>query len=196
MSLRKTATLLFLIQALWLGVFAQNTGNKTITIRESRIKVKDLLQEITRQSGADFTFNPRVVELEKTISFTIEEGSLKETMELFCEKLNLGFTQIGHQIILKAAEKTQSSKSESFTLSGFLADQTSGDNMIGSTVFIKGTQVGAFTNEFGYYAISLPPGTYTVVYSHVGYDRITREITLDKSIRHDMTLNPKAYELP
>ena len=150
MSLRKTATLLFLIQALWLGVFAQNTGNKTITIRESRIKVKDLLQEITRQSGADFTFNPRVVELEKTISFSIDEGSLKEAMELFCEKLNLGFTQIGHQIILKAAEKPQSSKSESFTLSGFLADQTSGDNMIGSTVFIKGTQVGAFTNEFGY----------------------------------------------
>jgi hypothetical protein len=64
------------------------------------------------------------------------------------------------------------------TISGYVKDAANAEGLIGVSVYVKETGTGAVTNDYGYYAISLDPGTYTVVVSYVGYKKQSKEITL------------------
>lgn len=70
-----------------------------------------------------------------------------------------------------------------FTLSGTIKDAKSGENLIGVTVYVSGPSIyGAYTNEYGYYSIQLPMGTYSVTVSYLGYTAITEKITVNQSV--------------
>lgn len=176
-------------------LFGQGAVNSSlITIREHTIKVGDLLEEITRQSGADFTYNSLVVDREATLSFKLRKASLKETLDLLSEKIEVAYSIVEGQIILNFEEKVEPPKY--FTLSGFLADQTSGENLISATVSVNGTGRGVFTNEFGYYALTLEEGTYTIHSSYLGYQDSQTKITLDRDITKNVSLLPATIGLP
>jgi outer membrane receptor protein involved in Fe transport len=63
-------------------------------------------------------------------------------------------------------------------LSGFVEDSTTKETLVGATVAVTGTKLGAYTNKSGYFSISnIKPGTYDVVVSMLGYGRRTLSIT-------------------
>lgn len=64
------------------------------------------------------------------------------------------------------------------SLSGYIKDARNGEAMIGATVSVKEASAGSITNEYGFYSISVPPGTYTIQFSYVGYSPVIRTITL------------------
>lgn len=74
------------------------------------------------------------------------------------------------------------------TISGFIRDDASGEDLIGATVQIKGTATGTITNVYGFYSLTLPADTYTIVVSYIGYTSITDEIDLNQSIKKDYRL--------
>ncbi|MTI38521.1 TonB-dependent receptor, partial [Fulvivirga lutimaris] len=56
------------------------------------------------------------------------------------------------------------------TIRGKVTDQETGEELIGSTVIIKGTTTGAATDFEGNYAISnVAPGTYEIQFSYISY---------------------------
>lgn len=64
------------------------------------------------------------------------------------------------------------------SLSGFVEDSTTKETLVGATVAITGTKLGAYTNKSGYFSISnIKPGTYDVVVSMLGYGRRTLSIS-------------------
>ena len=64
------------------------------------------------------------------------------------------------------------------SLSGYMRDAETGESLISGTVYIKEADQGGLTNNFGFYSVSVPPGTYTVIYSYVGYNPLTKTIEL------------------
>ncbi|MBC8755377.1 TonB-dependent receptor [Kordia sp. YSTF-M3] len=74
---------------------------------------------------------------------------------------------------------------EKFSVSGTIKDQKNGETLFGATVYLKGTTNGAITNEYGFFSLTAKKGTYTLVVSFLGYENITKEITLDV----DQTIN-------
>ncbi|MDO5607689.1 MAG: TonB-dependent receptor [Capnocytophaga sp.] len=72
-----------------------------------------------------------------------------------------------------------------FTVSGYVTEKGSKELLIGTNVYIEGSNLGTTTNNYGYYALSLPPGTYRLVVSYVGYAPWVRDIVLE----NDITLN-------
>ncbi len=83
------------------------------------------------------------------------------------------------------------SAQETFTLSGVLRSKQSGEKLIGTSIAVVGTHTGTSSNEYGYYAISLPKGTYNIQFSAVGFADVHQEIFLDKNIRLDISLTEK-----
>jgi hypothetical protein len=67
------------------------------------------------------------------------------------------------------------------TLSGYIRDAQSGENLISATVYVKELQQGATANAYGFYSITLPAGTYTVIYSYVGYQTSTQTMNLPEN---------------
>lgn len=85
------------------------------------------------------------------------------------------------------------SAQQSFTISGVVSDEYSGESMIGASVFEPNLRKGTTTNTYGFYSLTLPEGTYSIVYSFVGYEPFTREIELNKDLQLDVSL--KGMEL-
>ncbi|MBI3143566.1 MAG: TonB-dependent receptor [Bacteroidetes bacterium] len=73
------------------------------------------------------------------------------------------------------------------TLSGYLTDAATGEQLIGASVFVKDLKDGTATNVYGFYSLTLPQGTYDVVYSYVGYNAQLTTVALTAS----KTLNVK-----
>ena len=57
---------------------------------------------------------------------------------------------------------------EKYSISGTVKDQSSGETLFGATVFIKDTSIGTTTNEYGFYSITAPLGSYTLMISYLG----------------------------
>lgn len=87
------------------------------------------------------------------------------------------------------------SAQEKFTLSGTISDGSSNETLIGASVIIKETQASASTNEYGFYSISLPAGTYTVQISYVSFGTIEETITLTQNTRKNYKLSGDSQEL-
>ena len=58
------------------------------------------------------------------------------------------------------------------TISGYIKDSETGEDLIGATVYIEELKSGTVSNVYGFYSISLDLGTYTIKYSYIGYTPI------------------------
>ena len=58
---------------------------------------------------------------------------------------------------------------QSFTISGFLSNKETGEVLIGAYVICPQTGSGSVTNNYGYYAISVPYGTKNILYIGEGF---------------------------
>lgn len=92
-------------------------------------------------------------------------------------------------ILLCLAGMTQAQNK--FTLSGYIKDAATGETLIGATATAKGVGTGSVTNAYGFYSLSLPPGTYTIEFSYVGYTIQTREVNLTANVKLDVELAEK-----
>ncbi len=84
---------------------------------------------------------------------------------------------------------------EKFTINGYIKDAANGEALIGATVYIKEIKGGASTNEYGFYSITLPSGTYAIDYSYIGFALISKSIVLDKNMQVGVELKSESEQL-
>jgi TonB dependent receptor/TonB-dependent Receptor Plug Domain/CarboxypepD_reg-like domain len=78
------------------------------------------------------------------------------------------------------------------TLSGYMRDSVTGESLIAGTIYIKEAAQGAETNNYGFYSVSVKPGTYTVIFSYVGYGIIAQTMDLSSDKVFNAELRPTA----
>lgn len=70
------------------------------------------------------------------------------------------------------------------SISGIVVDLETKLPLVGVNIFIKSTDTGTSTNEEGKYELlNLPVGTYTLVFSYIGYERIIKPDIIVRSQR-------------
>ena len=62
--------------------------------------------------------------------------------------------------------------SQQATISGKVTDKQDNSELIGVTIIVKGTRFGAVTDENGFYKIDLPPGTFNLEVTYIGYEKL------------------------
>lgn len=82
-----------------------------------------------------------------------------------------------------------------FTLSGYTKNAENKEVIAGATITIKELNVATASNEYGFFSITVPKGTYTVVITYVGMETIEKVITLDQNIKMDFEAVTKPTEL-
>lgn len=69
------------------------------------------------------------------------------------------------------------------TVSGSIKDAKNGEDLYGAVVKVKELEnVGAVTNAYGFYSISLAPGTYTLIVRSTGFEDQERVIDLSQDM--------------
>jgi hypothetical protein len=82
---------------------------------------------------------------------------------------------------------------ERFTVSGTISDSASGETLPGASVAVEGgTGRGASANLYGYYSLTLQPGSYDLVISYLGYESKRIQVELNKNRVMDIRLDPSS----
>ncbi|HPS13028.1 MAG TPA: carboxypeptidase-like regulatory domain-containing protein, partial [Prolixibacteraceae bacterium] len=84
---------------------------------------------------------------------------------------------------------------EKVILSGTITDASTGEDLIGATVYLEQTKFGTTSNSYGIYTLSLKPGTYSATFSFLGYESQSLNISVDKNMKRNIRLTPKAEQL-
>lgn len=85
---------------------------------------------------------------------------------------------------------------ERATLNGYVEDAESKETIIGATLTVKGTKLGAIANKSGFFVIkNIPPGKQTITVSSVGYERLETEVVLEAGESRKMTFTLKQKSL-
>lgn len=93
------------------------------------------------------------------------------------------------QVCLLAAQQ------EKITLSGYVRDASSGEELLGASVMIKGTNEGAVTNLYGFYSIYLLEGNHSLQFSFIGFETQVIDLNLETDTDYSIELKPVNYSL-
>ncbi|KPL23996.1 MAG: hypothetical protein AMS23_06075, partial [Bacteroides sp. SM1_62] len=83
-----------------------------------------------------------------------------------------------------------------YTLSGYIREAESDEVLIGATVYVADLGKGTISNEFGFYSLTLPSGSYSIRFSYIGYQTIRWQTDLlaDQVIDMKLGLEPSKLE--
>lgn len=88
-----------------------------------------------------------------------------------------------------------STAQNTYSVRGIIKDAKNGETLLGATVFLKGTTNGAVTNPYGFYSLTAPEGNYTLIVSYMGYEEISKDITLNQDQVIDLELFEASNQL-
>lgn len=78
------------------------------------------------------------------------------------------------------------------TLSGHLTDADSGEDLLGARIAVNELPgVGAITNDYGFYSLTLPKGTYTLTFKSISFEAKTVTIELQSDLIYDLEMAPE-----
>ena len=64
-------------------------------------------------------------------------------------------------------------------VTGYVVDAETGETIIGMNVIVQKSDLGSSTDKRGFFSIQrIPEGNATLVFSHIGYEKLTREVSI------------------
>jgi hypothetical protein len=80
--------------------------------------------------------------------------------------------------------------SQRHTISGRIFEARTLETIPGVNIFLRGTQIGTTTNNYGYYSFSPHEDSVTIMYSFIGYEPVIMELYHDRDTVIDIHLQP------
>jgi hypothetical protein len=165
--LRSILIYAFLLTTLWCRAQETYTWNQDVSI-----KVYELLDQLL-ESGLPIVYSKsnigdRQIQIGKG-SYTTED------LLAILEANEFQITRLRNSILVN---NPQPQIDRRWTLSGYVLDESSGEALIGASISIDDSEYGTYTNNYGYFSLSLKPGQYIVNIQFVGFSSIKDTIDL------------------
>lgn len=147
-----------------------------------QVKLSKVFEEITRQTGLTVAYSRPTVNPDKIVTVKAEKEELAGVLDRLFSDMNVVY-EIGEKKIYLKEKQLSDSKVQSGnvrTISGFIVDDA-GEPVIGASVAVRGTSVGAITGLNGEYTLKDVPEKAKVTISFIGYKTVTLPVT-DKSL--------------
>ncbi|HHZ65416.1 MAG TPA: TonB-dependent receptor [Flavobacteriales bacterium] len=82
-----------------------------------------------------------------------------------------------------------------YTISGYVKDAQTGEDLIAAAIYVDEIKNGVLTNIYGFYSITLDSGIYNIHISYLGYTSQPMTIELNKNTKLPIELEPASEEL-
>ncbi len=163
---------------LWIGVglgFAQHKSTplleKEVTISVTNETIPFILNEVSAQSGAVFSYSPEAINSSKRVSLTEKSKSVRHIINILLGD-EVTYNVKGKYIILKKIDASSQQKAaQKVVVEGYLYDSQTGKKITQASVYSKEQKVAAISDDFGYFKIAIP-ATDTIApltVSKIGY---------------------------
>ena len=163
------------------SIFSQG---KNVSFEMHNATVRDVIHAIETQGEMSFFYNDDLVELNSQISVSFQDRPVKEALENALAQADMTYEIIKDNfVVLSPAPVT--ARQEQKKIIGTIRDEN-GEPLIGVTISVKGTTIGAITNMDGNYEIEVPDTADVLVFSFVGMK--TQEVKVDSQSTIDIIL--------
>ncbi|MEX2232301.1 MAG: TonB-dependent receptor [Cyclobacteriaceae bacterium] len=175
------------------------TDSLSVNIRAERKAIGEILEEIFRGTVFHFAVDPDYsifITRERQILAELPPGFFGEATgqrpplsfdfsvyEKKEKELKLAETKV-HTI----GRNSGNSKGVA-TVAGNILDINSGEPLIGAAVFVENPTIGISTDQFGYYALTLPKGRHELKIQSIGMKNTSRQIMLYSNGRLDIEMD-------
>ncbi|KAB7725497.1 SusC/RagA family TonB-linked outer membrane protein [Rudanella paleaurantiibacter] len=208
LRIMKFSMVQLLVSCLFVGlswatdVSAQELLDRRLSIEVYNEKVKTVLTSIERSTRIKFSYSPQIIQANRKLTYQAQNATLGYILNNLLPPLQLTYTIIGNQIILKQlstasptssvqvfpAEKLTSLQTADQLINGRVTSET-GEGLPGVNVLLKGSTRGTSTDAEGRFRLNVPEsGERILVFSMVGYT--TQEIALGSRTTLELQLVP------
>ena len=168
----------------------------SITLEDQYIL--EAFELIEQQSDVKFAYSRDFIP-EKRISEVFIQQEVREVLEYIFRGTQLAFLVQGDQVVIYLDRKKKIgrllTKIKKNTLHGYIRDKTTGEELIGASIFINPVGEGTSTNTYGFYSLTLIPDQYRIEISYVGYEMLDTTLQLTSDQRLDFSLNESSVQL-
>lgn len=81
-----------------------------------------------------------------------------------------------------------------FTISGYINEKGSKENLPGVTVYVPRLNLSTTSNNYGFYSITLPKDSVEIIFSYVGFKAKKLSLYLDKNLSYSIELGAEELE--
>src|SRR5690348_16782470 len=153
-STMRTLFLLFALIGTTSSVFGQAPLlERKITITLNNETVEASLKKISTAAGFVFSYNPDILDRQKTLTLTFINKPVREVLdEIF--KGSIQYKVRGQYIILTASPQS-SAKKEPAIVAGYIVDEATGERLRDVSVYDPVTLTSTITDSYGYFEIKI-----------------------------------------
>lgn len=153
-----------------------------VTLNLKNAKIKDVFNEIEKQTDYLFFFSKDKINSESTVTVVVENKSVVEVLNDIFKGTAIRFAVVQNHIVVtnesvraNAETNKQTSQYHKLKIPGIVKDQN-GAPLIGVTVRIKGANVGTVTDNQGNFVLEVPSETSVLQFSYIGFSQSDRVV--------------------
>jgi TonB-linked SusC/RagA family outer membrane protein len=180
MRLTAFISLLFVFHAVGVESYSQSTK---LTLQLENVSLKEVFEEIEKQSDFVFLYNLEVLSTQKLTSVKFQEAPLESILDRILDKDEVDYLIRDRQVIVKEKVngrlnqfREEEAVQQGRRISGNVK-AVNGDPIPGVSVLIKGTTKGAITDGEGNFNLEIPFDAQTLVFSFVGMKKLEIPVT-------------------
>jgi TonB-linked SusC/RagA family outer membrane protein len=153
------------------GVGSASAQTAKLSFNMVNKTVKEVLDEVEKQSDFVFIYSDGTVDLKKTVTLEVKNQPIDQVLNRLFAGSDNTYTIKNRQVYInkKTPAPAPETSAKSIELSGVVISGTDNQPVIGASVFIDGTSIGTMTDVNGEYTLTVPASTKEVSFAYLGY---------------------------
>lgn len=153
-----------------------------ITIKANNEPFKQVMQNISRQSGYSVFTDARILDKAINVTLNVEKAGLDEVLTKVFAHQPLAYSIVNKTIVIR-----ESGRITLYPVKGVVLNEN-GEPIAGASVFVKGRQGGTTTTNLGEFSLDVQSASDSIVITHVGY--VTQVVSASVSGQLIVVLRP------
>ncbi len=153
--------------------------DKKITLFKVQNKsIKETLKKLEKETSIKIGYSVNSLYFNKKKTITTQNKTVREILNQLLFDIGYKYKVLNNTILIYKERGKKADKKH--TINGYVKEKESGEHLFGVSVFIPELGVGTFTNNYGFYSLTVPEGKYVLNTSYVGYENFKQTINLEE----------------
>jgi len=105
--------------------------DKKISIDLSQVTLEQALDIISNKAGFTFSYSDDIIPVQLTVSLSVKNKTVRKIFDLLFDDIDIEYTIVNNQIALKTSEEAM----KYYTVSGYIRDEHSDENLISGSLY-------------------------------------------------------------
>ena len=189
------------LRFIWMAVFALGIAIGTsaqVTVKAKNVPIRQILKTIEKNTEFKFFYNDNFAALDKVASLNVNNVSIDNALTTLFTSSGISWEKKDNNQIVLVPEKTtedqtQPTFGQTHKITGTVNDESTGETLLGVSVFVEGTKIGVVTDLNGKFSINVPSSSSALVFSYIGY--ISKKTSVGKQTSIKVTLEQDSKKL-